>query len=272
MRIITGYVGEPHIASNDDQSRHRGESGPGNYAFNVGSKFAVTIGGNYNEITIGDGEGLMQGVHFRVDPSTYDSIELDNGTQGKKRIDLICAHYEKDSTTQVESMTWKVIKGTETSGTPAVPAHDTGDIRTGDRSVDAPWYQLTYDGLSISSIEPLFSELPSVSELVSMIDTMAETISGFQTLMSRMPTVLKAGSGVNPGTSSNDITLYTIPAAYDRNRVVAIVTNGDYGTNTVQMISTYIDQNRRVHARIDQSTTRGYYRYNYIILYLTPVS
>lgn len=271
MRIITGYVGEPHVTSNDDQSRHRGESGPGNYAFNVGSKFAATIVNN-NEITIGDGEGLMQGVHFRVDPSTYDSIELENGTQGKKRIDLICAHYEKDGTTQVESMTWTVIKGTETSGTPSVPAHDTGDIRTGARSVDAPWYQVTYDGLSISSVLPLFEEIPSISEMISEIRSMAETIAGFQALMSTMPTVLKAGSGVNSGTSSNDITLYTIPAAYDRNRVVAIATNGDYGTNTVQMISTYIDQNRRVHARIDQSTTRGYYRYNYIILYLTPVS
>ena len=271
MRIITGYGGEAHITSNDDQSRHRGESGPGNYAFNVGSKFAATIVSN-NEISIADGEGLMQGIHFRVDPSTYDSIELENGTQGKKRIDLICAHYEKDSVTQVESMTWKVIKGAETSGTPAAPAYDTGDIRTGDGSVDAPWYKVTYDGLSISSVLPLFEELPSVSELVSMIETMTETISGFQTLMSSMPTVLKAGSGVNSGTSSNDITLYTIPAAYDLNRVVVIVTNGDYGANTVQMISTYIDQNRRVHARIDQATTRGYYRYNYIILYLTPVS
>ena len=271
MRIITGYGGEAHITSNDDQSRHRGESGPGNYAFNVGSKFAVTIVSN-NEISIADGEGLMQGVHFRVDPSTFDSIELDNGTQGKKRIDLICAHYAKDSTTQVESMTWKVIKGTETSGTPSVPAHDTGNIRTGDRSVDAPWYKITYDGLSISSIDPLFVELPSVSELISEINTMAATISGFQTIMSRMPTVLAAGSVVNSGTTSNDITLYTIPAALDRNRVVANVTNGDYSTNKTQMISTYIDGNKRVHARIDQSTTRGYYRYNYIIWYLTPVS
>ena len=271
MRIITGYGGEAHITSNDDQSRHRGETGPGNYAFNVGSKFAATIVNN-NEISIANGEGLVQGVHFRVDPSTYDSIELENGTQGKKRIDLICAHYEKDSVTQVESMTWKVIKGTETSGTPAVPAHDTGDIRTGDRSVDAPWYQVTYDGLSISSVLPLFEVIPSISEMISEIRSMSETITGFQALMSTMPTVLKAGSGVNSGTSSNDITLYTIPAAYDRNRVVAIATNGDYGTNTVQMISTYIDQNRRVHARIDQSTTRGFYRYNYIILYLTPVS
>lgn len=271
MRIITGYGGEAHITSNDDQSRHRGETGPGNYAFNVGSKFAATIVNN-NEISIANGEGLVQGVHFRVDPSTYDSIELENGTQGKKRIDLICAHYEKDNATQVESMTWKVIKGAETSGTPAAPAYDTGDIRTGARSVDAPWYQVTYDGLSISSVLPLFEVIPSVSEMISEIDTMAETISSFQTIMSRMPTVLKAGSGVNSGTSSNDITLYTIPAAYDRNRVVAIVTNGDYGTNTVQMISTYIDQSRRVHARIDQPTTRGYYRYNYIILYLTPVS
>ena len=271
MRIITGYGGEAHITSNDDQSRHRGESGPGNYAFNVGSKFAATIVSN-NEISIADGEGLMQGIHFRVDPSTYDSIELENGTQGKKRIDLICAHYEKDNVTQVESMTWKVIKGAETSGTPAAPAYDTGDIRTGARSVDAPWYQVTYDGLSISSVLPLFEEIPSISEMISEIRSMAETIAGFQALMSRMPTVLKAGSGVNSGTSSNDITLYTIPAAYDRIRVVAIATNGDYGTNTVQMISTYIDQNRRVHARIDQSTTRGYYRYNYILLYLTPVS
>ena len=271
MRIITGYGGEAHITSNDDQSRHRGETGPGNYAFNVGSKFAATIVNN-NEISIANGEGLVQGVHFRVDPSTYDSIELENGTQGKKRIDLICAHYEKDSVTQVESMTWKVIKGTETSGTPAAPAYDTGDIRTGARSVDAPWYQVTYDGLSISSVLPLFEVIPSISEMISEIRSMSETITGFQALMSTMPTVLKAGSGVNSGTSSNDITLYTIPAAYDRNRVVAIATNGDYGTNTVQMISTYIDQNRRVHARIDQSTTRGFYRYNYIILYLTPVS
>ena len=147
MKIVTGYTGEPHISSNDDQGKNQGIFGVGNAVLNVGNKFAATMP-NVNTVSIQDGEGVMQGVHFRVEPGTVDNVTIENGTAGYKQIILIGAHYEKDSVTGVESIEWQAIAGNPVASDPATPTYTNGDILAGDLEAFYPMFQVYLDGLT----------------------------------------------------------------------------------------------------------------------------
>lgn len=150
MQIVTGYKGESHITSNDVQGFNQGAFGSDSYILYVGNKFDITAV-SANEFRISDGEGVHQGVHFRVDPGTYDTVTIDSGTQSTKRIDRIVARYTRN-TQGVESMNWVVIKGEPTYGdTPEAPSITSGDILAGDTTADMLMFEITLDGVNVES-------------------------------------------------------------------------------------------------------------------------
>lgn len=164
MEIVTGLRGTPHITSADAIGFQQGIATVGSGALPVGEKFRSELASN-NELKIYDGEGVIQGVHFRVLPGTYDSITLENGAQGQKRKDLIVVRYTKDAETGYENTVWAVKKGTSTTGTPAEPTATEGDIRAGDALAEVPWYVVEYDGINVTSVTPKFSTLMNIQEL-----------------------------------------------------------------------------------------------------------
>lgn len=170
MNIVTGYKGTPHVSSNDDQGRNQGIFGTGNYVLNVGDKFAASLTGT-NTVTITDGEGIMQGVHFRIEPGTTDSVEIDAGTSGYNRIDLIVARYSKNSETRVESVSLEIVKGTRTTGTATAPSYNTGNILEGGTLVDFPLYRVTLSGTTIT-LTSLFTVADSVADMTSDISAL----------------------------------------------------------------------------------------------------
>lgn len=176
MQIVTGYRGEAHITSNDDQGRNQGTFGESSYVLSVGSKFAATIA-SVNEIQIADGEACMQGVHFRVDPGTYDSVAISNGTAGMNRKDLIVCRYTKDGTTGVETCAWTVIEGTPSSGTATRPSAVSGDILGGDLTADMAFYEVVLSGVNVTAVNALFSTLLSMKELQTLITTAGTNIN-----------------------------------------------------------------------------------------------
>ena len=169
MKIVTGYQGKAHITSNDDQGRNQGIFGTDSYVTSVGQQFAATLV-NANELDIADGEGVMQGVHFRIEPGEVDAAKLQNGTSGMKRIDLVVARYTKDSSTGIENVSLVVIKGTESSSTPAVPAYNSGEILKGKNTVDFPLYKVTYNGINVSSVDRMFTKLQTMAELQTAVN------------------------------------------------------------------------------------------------------
>lgn len=169
MKIVTGYQGKAHITSNDDQGRNQGIFGTDSYVTSVGQQFAATLV-NSNELDIADGEGVMQGVHFRIEPGEVDAAKLQNGTSGMKRIDLVVARYTKDSSTGIENVALVVIKGTESSSTPAVPAYNSGEILKGKNTVDFPLYKVTYNGINVSSVDRMFTKLQTMAELQTAVN------------------------------------------------------------------------------------------------------
>ena len=149
MRIITGHRGTPHVTSNDEQGKNQGIFGIGNYVLNVGQKFNATMT-DATTVTLEDGEGMMQGVHFRIDPGTTEAISISAGTTGYNRIDLVCARYTKDITTGIEDVSLIVIEGTPNASTPSAPSYNTGDVLDGDVLADFPLWKVTLSGLTPS--------------------------------------------------------------------------------------------------------------------------
>lgn len=156
MNIVTGYTGSPHVTSNAAQGFNQGIFGAGNYVLNVGNMFEAELT-DANTVTIADGEGVLQGVHFRIDPGTTETVNISNGTLGYKRIDYICARYTKNAITGVEDVSIAVVEGTPDASTPTEPTVNSGTILTGSSPVDFPLYKVSIDGLT-PTLTALFSQ------------------------------------------------------------------------------------------------------------------
>ena len=155
MKIVTGYTGTPHVTSNAAQALNQGIFGIGDYVLDVGNKFTATLT-DANTVTIQDGEGVMQGVHFRIDPGTTEAVTISNGTSGYNRIDLICARYTKNAITGIEDVSLVVVEGTPDASTPTEPTVNSGTILTGSSPVDFPLYKVSLSGLT-PTLTSLFS-------------------------------------------------------------------------------------------------------------------
>lgn len=184
MKIVTGSTGTTHITSNDDQGLNQGIFGTGNTVLEVGNEFAATLT-DATTVTLQSGEGVMQGVHFRIEPGTTDTVTISPGTTGYNRIDLICARYTKDAQTGYEDVSLVVIEGTPNSSAASAPAYNTGDILTGGTLVDFPLWQVTVTGLT-PALTKLFSDPAPVAK-VSVLNLGAYTSSGTRTIATFSP-------------------------------------------------------------------------------------
>ena len=191
MKIVTGSRGTPHITSNDDQGRNQGMFGSGNYILDVGEKFSAERT-NANTVSISDGEGMMQGVHFRVLPGTIDIVSIDNGITGYNRIDLICARYTKNESTGIEDVEWAVVKGTPSDSTPEEPEVIIGDILAGDLEADFPMFKVTLTGLT-PALETIAEISGSSAEIEEDVADCVEQIGNIKTVINNIPTFSSYG-------------------------------------------------------------------------------
>lgn len=155
MRIITGYTGEDHITSLDDMARNMGIFGPDSYVLNTGRGLEPNIGGN--SLYIAGGDGVMQGVHFRVPQGTGDTVALSPGSVGYNRIDLVVAEYTRDTDTGYEDISWAVIQGTPSATEATEPSVTKGDIQTGSLAARGVFFKVTFTGTSktVSRVAPV---------------------------------------------------------------------------------------------------------------------
>ena len=172
MKIVTGYKGEAHITSNDDQGRNQGIVGSKNYIFNVGGKLAVTANGT-NALKVMDGEGMIQGVHFRVLPETYDSVSVTLPSSGNHREDYLVVRYTKNSTTGVEAVALTLLQGTATptSMDTVPPTPSTGSILEGDSPVDMVLARVISNNSGIVSVTPT-NGAPPMWEYASSLEAL----------------------------------------------------------------------------------------------------
>lgn len=184
MKIITGYRAEPHITAQQDRNVNMGIFGSGTYIVDMGSKLAATVV-SANEITIANGLLVAEGCTAEIERGTSESLEIENGSQGMLRTDLIVARYTKASGTGVEDMQLAVITGTPAASNPADPSYNTGSIANGDTLVDFPLYKVSLNGISIESVTriPVIAGVAKTSD-VSAVSSALSTLSNTVTTLS----------------------------------------------------------------------------------------
>lgn len=164
MHLVTGYAGEEHITAADQGAFNAAFFGTGQYVMEAGNMCEASITSN-NNVRILDGDILMKGRHIRIKPNTYEDVNISTGTAGVNRNDLIVMEYNKDTTTGIETIELKVIKGTETTGTPSDPVYTDGDI-LGDATFNQmPLYRVKLEGVVLASIEPMFDTISNYQSL-----------------------------------------------------------------------------------------------------------
>ena len=133
--LITGYCGKNHVTAECDRGIHAGIVGVGRYVLPVGKQFKAENVGN-NTIRIYDGKLVDNGAAAGIPAGEYIDITIPNASQGMKRNDLIVFQYSQDSSTLIETGSFVVVRGTETSGTAVDPKLQQEDLLSGMATFD----------------------------------------------------------------------------------------------------------------------------------------
>lgn len=191
INLITGYAGAGHITSADAGRFNAGICGSEKYVMNTGEKFAYILESN-NRITIKSGDAVNQGRHITIPYGTYETLNIENGSQGKSRIDIVALRYEREISTGIESAGIKIVKGDAvSSGNPVPPSLESGNILTGDAVDEMPLYYIYITDLNVVKVQQVFNALHSLS---TMWDLIYPVGSIYMSVNDVSPTVLFGGN------------------------------------------------------------------------------
>lgn len=254
MEIITGRTGEPHVYAADDAEIYKLFLGDGDFLLTTGNRLRAEMNG-VNQVRVYDGSLMMQGRLAKIRPSDgYDTLDLDVGVTGYKRVDLIVAEYNQTTETHteeiegevvtitdiLESIELKVIKGTPNQNNYVEPTITTGNIDQGQTHQMKLW-AVRLDGINFDSIidyrvvldtTPIQTALDYARGSTSTIDSI---IANYESSLNSELSRIRGVAGIAPLTVviGHDITssngAITVPSAtytYTSGDVFVVYLNG----------------------------------------------
>jgi hypothetical protein len=168
MEIVSGRTGKPHVTSQQFRQLIEGTVGQESCILTSGENLEPELASN-NSLKIRSGMLAHHGNISSVKIGTYDAVNLSNGSQGMKRIDLVVCRYTRNAETEVESCNWVVIMGTPVSSNPVAPTYTVGNLQEGDLVDDCPVFEVHYDGINVTEVKKILSVAPNLTELNSNI-------------------------------------------------------------------------------------------------------
>ena len=151
MEIVSGRVGRPHVTSQQFRQIIKGIVGDGSCILPSGENLEPELVSN-NSLKIRSGMMCHHGNVSSVKIGTYDEVELTNGSQGMKRIDLVVNRYTRNEEDNTEKNEWIVIMGTPAESNPTVPEYTKGNLQEGDLVDDCPAFEVHFDGINITEV------------------------------------------------------------------------------------------------------------------------
>ena len=164
MEIVSGRTGNPHVTSQQFRQLVEGTVGQESYILTSGENLEPELASN-NILKIRSGMMSHHGNISSIKIGTYDEVELTNGSQGMKRIDLVVNRYTRNAETNVEANNWVVITGMPVVSDPAVPAYTVGNLQEGDLTDDCPVFEVHYDGLNITEVKKLLDVADNLGKM-----------------------------------------------------------------------------------------------------------
>ena len=200
MEIVSGLGEKPHVTSQQFRQILEGTIGQKSYIITSGENLEPELAAN-NLLKIRSGMMSHHGNVSSVKIGTYDEVELTNGSQGMKRIDLVVNRYTRNAETNIEKNEWVVIMGTPVASNPVAPAYTVGNLQKGDLVDDCTVFELHYDGINVTEVKKMLSVLPNVAELNSKIPK------------------IKSGTKILQGTGNRYLELFTMAELEEMFRV-----------------------------------------------------
>ena len=163
--LVTGSHGgnDPHVESKHDALMHAAMLGRGGYILKTRNWTMKPTAKDANNITIPAWDLVVEGRQIYIAAPT--DVNIQSGSQGQKRRDLIVARYALDSGTSVETVTLEAIKGKPSAATPADPGIETGSIIGGAIVSDLPLCRVNLDGITITSIDTLVNVMQPLEDV-----------------------------------------------------------------------------------------------------------
>ncbi len=94
-------------------------------------------------------------------------MEIENGTAGLLRNDMIVIKYVKDEATGIEGVSLAILKG-QTGETATDPTPNNQDIRAGAFESEMPLYRVRLNGLAIEAVERICEMPRTIKDLTSL--------------------------------------------------------------------------------------------------------
>lgn len=179
MEIVSGRTGKPHVTSQQFRQLIEGTVGQESCILTSGENLEPELASN-NSLKIRSGMLAHHGNISSVKIGTYDTVNLSNGSQGMKRIDLVVCRYTRNAETEVESCNWVVIMGTPVSSNPVAPTYTVGNLQEGDLVDDCPVFEVHYDGINVTEVKKILSVAPNLTELNSKTIHIIENDNEYQ--------------------------------------------------------------------------------------------
>lgn len=169
MEIVSGRTGKPHVTSQQFRQIIEGIIGDESCILPSGENLEPELVSN-NLLKIRSGMMCHHGNVSSVKIGTYDEVELTNGSQGMKRIDLVVNRYTRNEEDNTEKNEWIVIMGTPAESNPTVPEYIKGNLQNGDLVDDCPVFEVHFDGINIVEVTKKLEIAQTNKDLADRLD------------------------------------------------------------------------------------------------------
>jgi hypothetical protein len=177
IELVDGKAGVAHISSEDKAIIHQAKFSKSDVVFDWGDAFKCSMSSS-NRATIGTGCASIQGLDWHI--TSAESVTISNGSQGMKRNDIICAHYNRNPKTGNELVELVVLKGSPNATAAADPTIPSGKILFGAGDAYMPLWRIPLDGITVGTPVRLFTPRGALWDSVTqtLIDCQYGKVTG----------------------------------------------------------------------------------------------
>lgn len=283
LYMADSYQGTAHVTADQVGDYNSGVTGS-DCILSIGEGLRAEVM-SANKVRIYDGAFLFGGRRSGITAGSYEDVTIENGSQNTYRYDLICAKYEKDTSTSKENITLTVIKGTP--GETVDPDVPEGEIRGGSTTCYMPLYRVIINGITIDSVEQIPPTRKTVEELETgltaanaAIEKKMDALATFDILGTWCASFMRynySGSLTSTPLRSNlkgDLTVAVLNEKFGTNytteeakkHFVAFVTNGDGDSCTCHFTGTTW-QGDTLYAVSESTLTGQSFRLNWCVIW-----
>lgn len=203
IELVDGKAGVAHISSEDKAIIHQAKFSKSDVVYDWGDAFKCSMSSS-NRATVGTGCASIQGLDWHI--TAAESVTISNGSQGMKRNDIICAHYNRNPKNGNELVELVVLKGSPNATAAADPTIPSGKILSGAGDAYMPLWRIPLDGITVGTPVRLFTPRGALWDSVTLYDA-----KGFTVIRTGMMMLVKYSGNIGNGSWDSVQCEYVLP-------------------------------------------------------------